>query len=122
VTEFIEGGQPEVADHLDDSAVVPGPKAHVPPLDELRFQIGLGPDGFSVNGGATVQRGLEAPVTVAVLAGTAVIVAWAAAELSLRCALPGWLALAFGTVCGASVLAVGIVIWSKQKHIGARNS
>src|SRR5262245_9181177 len=82
VTEFIESGQPEVGDHLDESAVVPSSKAHTPPLqdaDEVRFGLTVGQDGLSLHGKAKVRGWLEVPVTFACLAAIGLGVAWGVA-------------------------------------------
>jgi hypothetical protein len=98
------GGAPEVGDQLDESAVIPAPKAHVPPLQ-----------GVSVEGRARVVDDVHPAVNYATVCGTATATVTITAALYAIRHVNGWVTLAIASVTGGTILALGLIRTSARR-------
>jgi len=112
MTTPTEGSAPQIGDQVDESAVTPSPKAHVPPLqppDVLHLRVDLQPDGISLEGKARVGRGMHSAIDYAVVCITSMVAVTVAVLLSYLCNAPGWATFMIATTVAGLIMMIGLI-------------
>jgi hypothetical protein len=111
------GGSAETASTIDESAVAPSPKAHVPPfqVDEVEVAVNVQPDRLKVMGRARVGGVLSASVTFAIVFGPALITVLFTAGLCYLWQASGLVTALCTMLSGLTILVIGLVYTSNPR-------